>query len=52
MKPSGNLVCKIRDVKLMTGFGKYHVAWPGGYVRLESFAEARKLFQSKVKEAP
>lgn len=51
MKSSGNLVSKKNGVCLMTGFGKWHVAWVGGYRRFDSFSEARILYREKVREA-
>lgn len=50
MRPSGNLICNKSGVKLMSGFGKWHVTTIGFYQRYETFEEAKIVFRAKVKE--
>ena len=50
MRPSGNLICNKAGVKLMSGFGKWHVATIGFYQRYATFEEAKIVFREKVKE--
>ena len=48
MKPSGNLICAKAGVKLMSGFGKWHVSSIGFYQRYATLEEANAVFLRMV----
>lgn len=48
MKPSGNLICDKAGVKLMSGFGKWHVSSIGFYQRYATLEEAYAVFVHMV----